>query len=320
MEQEDTPPAPDQEAQGVLHFTPRSKRRVKNRTSKTKTEENKKQIRVLGHAVLTKPAYDDCSLLSPEGELMARINIKRFNWYLNRGLATKISDNEIKLNFVPRGNGNANDPFYLEKLSNRCVCCGDESNYTKHHIIPHEYRKHFPKEFKSRSNHDVVLLCAKCHEDYETEAMKFKKEMIVGKMGVDVHGSGITKNVEKAKVKSAANAIKNHYDKLPQDRARDYIILINTFLKKHDFDVVPTKEELEEISNMSDLDGVEDFSSHGEQVVSILIKDHVERRDYEAVTKKLDEFCISWRRHFVQFMKPKYLSEHWSVERSLERT
>jgi hypothetical protein len=74
-----------------FNFTPKKPRRVKQKKwQKGENEDKQEQPRVLGHAVLTKPAYDDCRLLGPNGELMAKINIKRFNWYLKKGIATQV--------------------------------------------------------------------------------------------------------------------------------------------------------------------------------------------------------------------------------------
>jgi exonuclease 3'-5' domain-containing protein 2 len=108
-----------------------------------------KTRKVLGHQVLTQDGYDHCRLLGPDGTLMALIPLKRFKWYLKKGLAKQIDENSIQLNFLPKGNGNVGDDFYLNERKNRCVCCGTDDNFTKHHVVPQEYRIHFPLEMKS---------------------------------------------------------------------------------------------------------------------------------------------------------------------------
>jgi hypothetical protein len=44
-------------------------------------------------------------------------------------------------------------------------------------------------KFCRHSSHDIVLLCAECHEIYETEATKFKKE-ISKKYSIPIDGQG----------------------------------------------------------------------------------------------------------------------------------
>ena len=72
--------------------------------------------------------YGNCCVLSPEGILMFRCNTKKVNWYLNRGLASIVSDDPltIKLNFTPNGLGNHNKGYGLSKMHNKCVNCGIE--------------------------------------------------------------------------------------------------------------------------------------------------------------------------------------------------
>lgn len=84
-------------------------------------------------------------------------------------------------------------------------------------------------------------------------------------------------------------------------------------------DEIPSQEELDQVMALNDLVGVETFVSHGELVVDKLIKDALVRKDFDEVTRNLDEFCVKWRNHFIETMKPKCLSEYWDPKRSLER-
>ena len=49
------------------------------------------------------PLYENCQMLSPEGELLATINRKKVDWYLQRDLGVLISEDPptVKLNFTP---------------------------------------------------------------------------------------------------------------------------------------------------------------------------------------------------------------------------
>ena len=41
---------------------------------------------------------------------------------------------------------------------------GNIGNLTRHHVVPHCYRRNFPQELKAYCSHDVLPLCHSCHE------------------------------------------------------------------------------------------------------------------------------------------------------------
>jgi hypothetical protein len=90
--------------------------------------------------------YENCSILSPGGELMCHCNRRKIQWYLDRDLATLVCENPptIQLRFQPRGLGHAGDEFYLRTKQNNCVVCGSPEKFIRHSIIPHAFRCHFP--------------------------------------------------------------------------------------------------------------------------------------------------------------------------------
>lgn len=126
--------------------------------------------------VLNKTNYGSWKVFHPTGKLMFRCVEKRANWYLSRNLAEVIGDNEIKLLFTPKGTGEDHDGLVIKE--NRCVCCGKEDNLTRHHIVPREFRRHFPIEMKARNSYDVMLLCVDHHAEYEAKARILKAELL----------------------------------------------------------------------------------------------------------------------------------------------
>ena len=106
------------------------------------------------HTLTSDRLYGNCQILHPDGSLMCYCAMRKINWYLKRNLATQISNNPvvIKLNFQPKGKGNADNPFYLQERRNICVVCGTQENLTKHHCVPYCFRKHFPNEYKSHTS------------------------------------------------------------------------------------------------------------------------------------------------------------------------
>ncbi len=248
--------------------------------------------------------YGNCSVLHPDGTLMFRCDVDRINWYLDRDLAEVVSENPtvIRLTFWPRGKGHMGEPFYLSKKDNRCVVCGATEYLTRHHAVPHCYRRYFPEHLKSRSSHDVLPVCVACHEEYEKEAHNLKKE-IAAKYNLPINGGGRVDDQparEYSAARGAANALLKYSDVIPADKQLVLRARITSYLKKE-----PTDKDIEWLANIprqgraSKHLGQEGLFSHGKAVVEKL--------------EDVDEFVIMWRKHFVDTMNPKFLNKHWDV-------
>ena len=106
-------------------------------------------------------------MLDPEGNLLCHTEYKKARWYVQKGLATITHEAKdaltIKLNFEPdRKHTVEDDAFYTNSNRNACVACGNDSEYSRFHIVPSVYRTHLPDTLKSHRSHDVVLLCFDC--------------------------------------------------------------------------------------------------------------------------------------------------------------
>ena len=249
-------------------------------------------------AVLTKKPYDNCTMYDPNGLFLCRCNENKAKWYLSRNLAKKIKEDplEIMLTFVPKGVGNRGDEFYLEKRENKCVVCGTEENLSKHHIVPQCYRRHFPSDNKDHSSHDVVLLCPKCHHSYERFADKLKNEFAEN-FKAPLHNK-INKRIRRRRqVTGFAYNILRH-NTIPLDKKEIMMQEIRGYLKKE----LVTQEDLIRLANL----GKEPFFdyNHGRTVVKKL--------------KDLENFVITWRQHFYDIMKPKFMPKNWDIKRKLE--
>ncbi len=89
----------------------------------------------------------------------------------------------IQLKFSPKGPGRLDDDYYEHSLDNICVACGSGRDLLRHHVIPKEYRSHFPDDYKSHSSHDIVALCALCAQRYSSHQTALKKS-IMSELGV----------------------------------------------------------------------------------------------------------------------------------------
>ncbi|EFC43608.1 predicted protein [Naegleria gruberi] len=289
--------------------------------------ESSSNKRAHGHATLSRNNYDDLNLYSDDMVLLAKIEQRKFNWYLKKGLAEQINENSIKLMFRPKGYGHKDDDFYLSKMENICVACGVDKELTRHHIISFEYRKHMPEFVRSHSSHDVCLLCAHCHEKYETEAFKLRKQ-ISEKYGSPLGGVGMVKNVDFASAKKAANAILKSKDKMPANRVEELEYELRIFIKSCGKYSDPTDDEdddendpipqeiLEDIASLQVTDTTL-FQSHGEGVIKAMKESCKNDDEY---LDKLDEFCIMWRQNFIDVLAPTHMSPHWKVDKKIRRS
>jgi len=250
-----------------------------------------------------KPIYGNCRVLSFEGITMFLCIEKKANWYLDRNLAEKISENPltIKLNFKTKGFGSAEDEYALGEKANCCVVCGcDDFNIlTKHHVVPHCYRKYMPDVIKSKNSYDILPVCFECHQIYEISyAAELKKEL-AEKFNAPVDGYSIYKDYKLKKAVENAKTILKYGEKIPFHKKEILVDCIKSFLKKE----VVTLNDLTNLCGKYTIK--ENFISHGELVMSQI--------------KDIQNFVEMWREHFVNTMKPKFLPKKWHTKRTAER-
>lgn len=241
-----------------------------------------------------KEIYESFEMLHPSGEFMAFVSSKRANWYIKKDLADWTSEKQFKLRFAPKGDGKKDMPFYTQRLENRCVVCGyDGDDLNKHHVVPYVFRSRFPSSYKENNHHDVLITCIDCHEKYENHAMNFKVKLVKDAGIVMNHKMSAAEKFNR-KIMSAKNVINkiNSGDipigKMPKEK---YL-------------------ELFELSKMAAVPV--DIASHTFWADELMKKINSE--------EDLFSFVKIWRQHFLDYAKPKFLPEHWSVEHPLERS
>jgi hypothetical protein len=197
-------------------------------------------------------------------------------WYLDSNLANKLDDTTYQLIFESKGGNYERSDFYKIALENKCVVCGTENELTKHHVVPSQYRKHLPIEYKGRSSYDVVCICNTCHNKYELEAENLNKELLI-KYGLDNY---IRDNTY---CKRCFNALKFHSDRLDEEKINE----MSDFLVSH------YGRPLEETLALNKIE----FPNISEVVMS-----HIE---------DIEEFIIMWRKHFLEYANPQYITQEW---------
>jgi len=245
--------------------------------------------------------YGNVRMLSPDGETLAFVDTKRGDWYVKRGLAIREEGNTVRLNFVPEGH-----PEEWEKRESRgnyCVVCGTTEELTKHHIVPRTYRRRFPEKYKSRSSHDVVMMCINCHDKYEDFADELKRAL---EKETGIQYGRLTYDNDNEKtillyMRGLARSLLRHGDKMPPERKKELEKLLDETKAK-----LKTKYDLpEDLESLSTMDCKEPL---WEQVMDETIKKLIAAYD-------ITEFIMRWRQHFITCMQPKFMPKDWQGDK-----
>jgi hypothetical protein len=252
----------------------------------------------MSQTLATQNLYDQWKILSPDNVLMCRVSQKRATWYLSRELADLIDTKTIKLRFTPGGLGHHGlFSFMLEDRLNQCVVCGADSQLTKHHVIPHQYRKHFPVDRKARTSYDVLMVCHSCHETYEKQAGVRNRELMdemnirQPKIEVDYAWLNLCK-MANALLAMRTGTIRGS---LPPEKQAQYEQMLCEYLNVS----LLTDEQLASFSAKKT--SREEFN-RGEVIMRQVL-----------AQGKLDKFCADWRKHFMLHMQPKFIPSTWNI-------
>lgn len=255
----------------------------------------------VSHRIRYGPVYHNCLMLSPDGVPMCRLSADNASWYLAKNLAVKKETDPlvIQLIFRPKGLGHSGDDYYLSVKQNKCVVCGSDKELTRHHVIPKCYRKYFPEEMKSHSSYDVLPLCCKCHSKYEKHASALKSK-ISQEYNVPLLGNKILDNTL-LDIKKCGQAIFKNGHLIPEDKL--------SLLRQRLTNYYGTKElshgHILLAANIDPYSTQEDmvYKPYGHQIVNSL--------------SDITSFVLRWRHHFVECMKPKFLSPFWSPSKTI---
>ena len=241
-----------------------------------------------------KDIYQNFQILHPDGSKMCFCDEKKIRWYLKRGLAKSIDEKTIQLLFEPRGRGDLHlSKAYENNKQNACVVCGTDKNLTKHHIVPYQYRKHFPEELKSHNHFDVLPVCIEHHEEYEREADLFNKKL-VKEAGIVTHKQKIPSNVAAEKMRGIIASLRENWDKIPPKRRNELLQKLGDYFGVVDIDR----------ASLSDLTIDLERESPSISIPSIIVN----------TQKDIKVFIVRWRNHFVDNMKPQHLPKGWREE------
>jgi len=236
--------------------------------------------------------YDSYEIQDPRGKILFLCDKKKIKWYIKKDLVSHVEGQSYRLKFEPKGKGNTN-PFFLERLPNCCVVCGATEKLSKHHIVPYQYRKALPDDYKNSNHFDVLCVCLDCHENYEKKANKLKDQL---HKDLDVP---TISDRSKYKTIIAINDIlynlKERYEELLPQAVEN---LLKNLRKYVGYNI--TLEE----SFVMDFHDIPD-DHYCEKRDGILLD------KYLAQNHTYEDFILMWRNHFLSTMNPKHISQNW---------
>uniref|UniRef100_A0A182PGU8 Exonuclease 3'-5' domain-containing protein 2 n=1 Tax=Anopheles epiroticus TaxID=199890 RepID=A0A182PGU8_9DIPT len=276
----------------------------------------------------TKPLYHNCLMQAPDGELLCTCDRRKAEWYVQRELGDLVCEQPytVRLRFEPAGRAvDEAGKYYLQEKENICVVCGAKSSFNRKNIVPRDYRKHFPVVMKEHVSHDVLLLCADCHQRsniYDERLRQELAELCNAPLPGQKNGTKEIRIESMAEMRKAARALLNTDAKIPAERKQELEQRMLTLLNSLGSEGEPstetpngpqitelTPELLEEYSKIDVSVRNELYCAHGERVVA----------HFKQTPGGLMQLERRWREHFLQTMRPKHLPQLWSVDHNYKR-
>jgi hypothetical protein len=244
---------------------------------------------------LKEPPYFNGTIIAPDGKVLCRVDKKRIDWYLRKGLAEVVPEGEgktIRLLFEPKDVGEYGDEYMLSGHANVCVVCGSAECLTMHHIVPYHYRKGFPTKLKEHASYDILPMCVPCHQRYETFANEFCK--VVNADGVPCEQYENKIDVKAHRASCAARALIDYGHCIPEDRKAILRARVGEAFGKEE---------------VSDEDLVAALGLQWQTLAAMNLR--------ILAPEELEPFVRRWREHFLEKMKPRFLPKGWTADRNV---
>lgn len=252
----------------------------------------------------SKPLYDSCLQLAPDGTPLAYVPRKRAEWYVQKGLAILVSEDpfEFQLLFEPKAKSSGETCL----RENRCASCGkdDLEILVRFNVVPHAFRTLLVSEMESRSHHDILLLCKSCFVVASAAASR-RRERLFKEHDISVLRSRYIVDLGLKKASQAAHLLLQ--GRLPADVTASKLALVRAALGRKELDAISQKD-LVAASQLESRFVDQAWRSPEEQLVSKLALSVG-----SGYQERCQEFVVCWRKEFVHALKPKCLPVGWSV-------
>ena len=263
------------------------------------------------NSIRKSPLYHNCMLQAPDGQVLCTCDTKKADWYVAKGIGYIVSQDPytVRLRFEPSGRpeGRAGE-YYLSVKPNICVVCGKDESFLRKNVVPHEYRRYFPAVMKDHQSHDVLLMCVRCHQRsnmYDADLRKRLSEECSAPIGTETDVK-LRENVELKRVRSSGRALQANRARqcIPQNRLQE---LEEALLEHYQVEEL-TDEIVDRAAKASFLVENGDYVPHSRAVVQHFLE-----------RGGLLQLEVTWRKHFLQSMKPAFLPDLWSVDHQADR-
>jgi ribonuclease D len=275
----------------------------------------------LNKYTISKDIFENYQIQTPKGDLLCYANHKKAKWYLDRGLASIIQETPliIRLTFEPNYNS-ANDDeerrFFKKEKKNECVCCGSSGNLLRYRVVPLVYRQFFTAEQQGFCRHDILLLCAGCHEKANKHADSLKKH-IAKEYKVPLHSYGEFHQFKEKLIgiRKICVSLKKNRDKIPEIRLESLLNQVKEFVSG--FEELETMEIWEVVDFLCSDEKCKNLFKPGET------KSKNENCDLHGklVMEKVEDvkaFIDMWKSKFIESLHPQYLPDSWKAKFNLQ--
>lgn len=274
---------------------------------------------------ITGKVFENCQIQLPNGEILCYSNSKKAYWYIDRSLATIITKEPlvVRLNFEPNiksGVEMRDRKFFIKEKNNECVVCGSSESFLRYRVVPLLYRQYFPSEFKNFCRHDVLLLCATCHEQCNKHAELLKRK-VAEDYQVPLYSYLPSKKIKEqvAAIRKVCVSLIKNFDRIPEVRKEELFRNIEEFVKEvcPQFEKFWNKSPLQVAEILADEKIVKEIN--GEENGSACREDEMNFHGKLVMEKVKDikGFVYLWKRNFVEKMQPKFLPGSWKEDELL---
>lgn len=234
--------------------------------------------------------WHNCKMYSNDGSLIGICSKGKYEWYIEKGIAEPISEDELRLKFEPKYRNN----IQLAKIvfkTNRCVVCGNEEDLKKCHIVPLAYKRLFPDEKKSHVSNDIVLLCKEHTDEWEKICMLYHNEL------KDDYNIKETDFIDKIKhsLKKKCAFVKRQIENKEEIPNKTYQEL-EEYIEYFDGEI--TQEKINEFSDCSIIKQIDGTNNVYEYIMKEINENNT-----------LSTFIMNWKELFVQNMNPEFLED-----------
>jgi hypothetical protein len=229
-------------------------------------------------------------IYSKDDILIGFCDYKRYQWYIKKGLATILNQNEhtisIKLNFVHKQYDNEKTLIYRKT---ECHCCGSKKNLQKFHVLPSHYKKYYPDEKKRYNISDILLICKLCSPNAYHFMNKFQDKLY------KLLSVNPNEFIDTTKKNIKLYALSLYRKKEKDDKYFDMMTKLKHLLSIEDKQDL-TKKELEYYKSLDCSKEKDGCNSISEYVVKKF-----------SMNNKLDYLTNKWKESFILCIEPKYL-------------